>query len=101
MPCTNLPLECLEVSSALRHWSRSQPMPIAIEAKLLAISLEQLAKRPDDITRRDLQECRGPGCASEVASGPDPRPNTIVNSRSTLTPSACSISRSADAARVN
>jgi hypothetical protein len=44
--------ECLEVSSALLHWSRGQPRLIAIKAEMLVAVLELLAQRPQSIPLR-------------------------------------------------
>jgi hypothetical protein len=44
--------ECLEVSSALLHWSRGQPRQIALKAELLVAVLELLAERPHSIPLR-------------------------------------------------
>jgi hypothetical protein len=38
--------ECLEVGSALSHWSRRQPRLIAIKAEMLVAALKLLAERP-------------------------------------------------------
>jgi hypothetical protein len=38
--------ECLEVSSALLHWSRGQPRLVAMRAELLVTALKLLAERP-------------------------------------------------------
>ena len=46
--------EYLELSRALFHWSRGQPLEIAIKAELLAFGLELLVDQPDYIPLRQL-----------------------------------------------
>ena len=46
--------EYLDLSRALLHWSRGQPLEIAIKAELLAFGLELLVDQPDYIPLRQL-----------------------------------------------
>ena len=46
--------ECLEVSSALLHWSRGQPRLIAMKAELLVTGLKLLAERPQSLPLRHV-----------------------------------------------
>jgi hypothetical protein len=46
--------EYLELSRALLHWSRKQPLEIALKAELLAFGLELLVDQPDDVPLRQL-----------------------------------------------
>ena len=52
--CKPMHAEYLELSRALLHWSRRQPLEIAIKAELLAFGLELLVDQPDYIPLRQL-----------------------------------------------